>query len=76
MMTYEEFEKKCYRGLVRDRKSDDPQDLLKYLKEEDSQNIIHQFYDKGSARYIKSKNNEIAFDYCISTAVENLSLMY
>ena len=77
-MKYEEFEKACLKRLIEERKSSDPADLKKYINESDSQEILHQFFDEGLERYKNgTKHDEnIAFSYCIETAVVNLSLLY
>lgn len=77
-MSFERFEKICAKRLIEERKADKPEELKKYIKEKDSQEILHQFYDEGVERYKKGTkhDDEIAFGYCISTAVENLSLLY
>ena len=78
MMTYEEYEGLCTKELITERKSDDPRELTEYLKNKDSQEILRRFYQKGTERYKNgtTHDNKIAFGYCITTAVENLSLIY
>jgi len=78
MMTYKEFEGLCAKELITERNSDNPRELTEYLKDEASQEILRRFYQKGTERYKNGTkhDNKIAFGYCITTAAENLSLMY
>ena len=78
MISYEEFEKMCLRLLIEERSASNPKDLKKYIKEDDSQEIIRQFYEEGVGRYKRNPKHDekVAFTYCINTAVENLSLLY
>jgi len=78
MISYEDFEKRCLRLLIKERSASDPKDLKKYIKEEESQEIIRKFYDEGVERYKENPKHdeEVAFGYCLSTAVENLNLLY
>ena len=77
-MRYEDFEKLCLEGLIKDRPSDSKNELREYVKEEESQSLIKHFYDLGVKRYQNGTlhDERIAFTYCINTAVENLSLMF
>lgn len=76
MISFKEFKKRCLKELVDERKADDPEDLEKYLEEDDSVEIMEKFYKEGVERFKKNPNEKIAFGYCISTAAENLSLLY
>lgn len=78
MMSYEMFEKKCLECLIKDRKSDHPEKLREYIREDDSQILLKHFYQEGVYRFENGTkhDDEIAFSYCISTAVENLSLIF
>ena len=78
MMTYEEFEKRCLKELIMVMPEDWAEYMRGYLKEYDSQDVLREFYEMGVKRYENNKkhDNDLAFGYCVSTAVENLRLMY
>ena len=78
MMTYEEFEEACLKSLE-DRVCDEwKSDMARYIKEDDSQEIMREFYESGVERYEKGtkKDNKLAFGCCVSTAAENMRLLY
>ena len=78
MISFEEFQDRCLIALIEERKADDPSELKAYIHEDESQEILHDFYDQGVDRYHKNFNHDedVAFGYCISTAEVNLSLLY
>ena len=78
MISYEIFKKSCIDELREELKAFDNKEVENYLKGNEVEKVVKQFYELGVDRFENGKkhHDELAFGYCVNTAVDNLRMMF
>lgn len=78
VMQYAEFKEKCLAKSISFLPCADTGELSAFIEHPDNSVLLEEYYNIGVARYVLAgkHDNGLAFDYCITTVAENISLLF